>query len=102
MIQYLNLTQGGYPKFRFSTNRQFSGDVNPIKYERTEYNYQIEYNNGVIIIMQPGWYTFSAYIRGPHFDNSNSCIGIGIVVDNSRKTYSTRFVNHYDCSRLID
>ena len=92
LIQYLNLLQGGYPKFRVSTFTTFSETVNPIKYEIVNYNDQMEYNNGVIIIMQPGWYTFTASILGPYQDNSYSVTEIWIMVDNSQKTYCKRLV----------
>ena len=86
------LKQGGYPKFRFSTQKRLSETVNPIKYEILNYNDQMEYNNGVILIMQPGWYTFTASIRGPWDDNSYSYTKMSIMVDNLRKTYCSRLV----------
>ena len=52
----------------------------------------MEYNNGVIIIMQPGWYTFTASILGPYQDDYYSTTEMWIVVDNSRKTYCSRLV----------
>ena len=34
-----------------------------------QYNHEMEYHNGVIIIMQPGWYTFTASTRGYPAEN---------------------------------
>ena len=78
------------PKFRISTYRRLSGLVNPIKYEKIEYKNQIEYNNGVILIMQPGWYTFTDNIMGPYKDTSNKSLSMWILVDNTWIAYGYR------------
>ena len=64
-----------------------------MKYEVIEYMEQIEYNNGVILIMQPGWYTFTAHIQGPHNDDANTVINLWILVDNTNKSHARRFVS---------
>ena len=72
------------PKFRISTWDALKGDVNPIQYDVIEYNNDIEYNNGVIIILQPGWYTFNANIRGSNLNDASQFISEVIVIDNIR------------------
>ena len=66
--------------------------MNPIKYDVIEYNDEIEYNNGVIIILQPGWYTFNANIRGSNANDSNKFISVVIVIDNVRKVHAKRYL----------
>ena len=89
----VNALANGYPKFRISTRKRLSGSVNPVKYEVIEYNEHIQYNNGVILIMQPGWYTFTAQIQGPHNDDDNITINLWILVDNTYKSHARRFVS---------
>ena len=55
-----------------------------------EYNHQIEYNNGVIIILQPGWYTFTANTRGANENKSDERISIMMVVDNVDRSHGVR------------
>ena len=47
--------------------------------------HQIEYKNGVILIMQPGWYTFTANTRGNPARNS---IALHIRVENRAVSYA--------------
>ena len=81
------------PKIRVSTGRSSSGTVNPVSYEVIDYNHQMEYHNGVIIIMQPGWYTCTAATRGNNRNPTSTGMGVMIVVDNRVKTYSRRFAH---------
>ena len=81
------------PKLRESTARSSSGTVNPVPYEVIDYNHQMEYHNGVIIIMQPGWYTCTAATRGNNENSTSTGMGVMIVVDNRDKTYSRRFAD---------
>ena len=66
------------------------GAVNPINYEIVEYNNQIEYNNGVLIILQPGWYTFTANTWGANENKSTERLSMMMVVDNVDRTHAAR------------
>ena len=79
------------PKFRASISKSLpSGTVNPVLYDNMEYNHDIEYHNGVVIIMQPGSYKFTATIRGANGNSASQCIGLFIAVDNRDKVYGNR------------
>ena len=79
------------PKFRVGTYKRLSGTVNPINYERIEYKHQIEYTNGVVLIMQHGWYTFTANILGPYRDSKKK-IHIWLLVDNVGVAHGFRYI----------
>ena len=79
----------GLPKLRVATAKQLSGTVNPVTYDVVNYNHEMEYHNGVIIIMQPGYYTCTATTRG----HSNGMINIYIMVENREQAYGRRFVD---------
>ena len=80
----------GSPKLRVSTAQKLSGTVNPVTYEIIDYNNEIEYHAGVIIIMQPGWYTCTASSRGDSGNSASSALGIYIIVENREKSYGNR------------
>ena len=40
-----------------------AGTVNPVFFDHVQFNNQIEYKNGVVLIMQPGYYTFTVQAR---------------------------------------
>ena len=68
---YLNSFLEKMPKFRLVTRRKWpQGALNPIKYEEVQYNHGIEYHSGTVLIMQSGWYTFTANTRGYPMDNN--------------------------------
>ena len=94
-------SQEGMPKLRVSTAKSSSGTVNPVAYEVIDYKHQMEYHNGVIIIMQPGWYTCTAATRGNNKNSTSDGIGVFIVVANREKTYSRRFANRKSKSRSL-
>ena len=87
---FTNISSGGSPKFRISTYKRFSGTVNPIQWEKIEYKHQIEYRNGAILILKPGWYTFTANLMGPYKDRSNSAMHMWLVVDNTNMGHGYR------------
>ena len=64
--------------------------MNPVLYDIIDYNHEMEYHNGVVIIIQPGWYTFSANTRGAESNPLGECIGMRIVVENRDKSYGHR------------
>ena len=82
----------GLPKLRVVDDRNLVGTVNPIPYRGVDYNIDMEYNNGVIIIIQPGYYTCTANTRGYYANSINENIGLYIVYNNSDKSYSRRFI----------
>ena len=81
----------GLPKLRVSTSRsQSSGTVSPITYDVVDFNHEMEYHNGVIIIIQSGWYTCTANTRGKSSNSSSTDITIWILVENREKSYGRR------------
>ena len=71
-----------------ATQNQLIGTVNPVTYEIVEYNHEMEYHNGVIIVMQRGWYTCTANTRGSTVDE---WITIYILVENRAKSGGRNF-----------
>ena len=80
------------PKFRVGTYKRLSGTVNPINYETIKYKHGIEYNNGVALIMQPGWYSFTVNIQGPYRDSTQHGVHIWLHVDNVGVAHGYRYV----------
>ena len=46
------------------------GTINPVVFDQVIHNEHIEYHSGFVLIMQPGYYTFTvqARNRGPQYD----------------------------------
>ena len=82
------------PKFRVATNQAHFGTITPIRYEVIQYNHLIEYNNGVVIILYPGWYTFTANTRGNAAGQDH--IAVQICVENRPESYGQRLVLKFD------
>ena len=59
----------------------------PVFFERIQFNEQIEYKNGVILTMQPGYYTFTVQARAY---SPGDKIGMWINVENIHMTYGER------------
>ena len=52
------------PKFRYAMSKSMpNGNMNPVVFDRRIYNENIEYHNGVVLIMHPGYYTFTVQAR---------------------------------------
>ena len=52
------------PKFRYAMSKSMpNGNINPVVFDRRIYNENIEYHNGVVLIMHPGYYTFTVQAR---------------------------------------
>ena len=64
-----------------------AGTVNPVFFDRVQFNEDIEYKNGVVLILQPGYYTFTVQARA--FKKGDK-IGLYIKVDNNSMTYGER------------
>ena len=62
--------------------------MDPIPYDQIQYNHEMEYNNGYIIITQPGWYTCTANTRG--FNKDENC-GIHIAVEGRMVSYGQSY-----------
>ena len=76
-----------FPKFRATMTKPMpAGTVTPVFFERIQFNEQIEYKNGVVLILQPGYYTFTVQAR-PY---PGAKIGLYINVENKRMTYGER------------
>ena len=76
------------PKFRAAMSKPIpSGTINPVFFDKVQFNEQIEYKNGVVLIMQPGYYTFTGQVRTTVEDG---IIGLWINVENVRMTYGDR------------
>ena len=69
------------------------GTVNPVLYDIIEYNHEMEYHNGVIIIMQPGWYTCTMNTRGANQNSASAAIASHVFVENVIKSHTRRSVN---------
>ena len=80
----------GLPKFRVSTSKSQVGTVKPVVYDIVDYNHEMVYHNGIVMIIQPGWYTFTANSRGADNNSANQTIGLHIAVNNSGKSYAER------------
>ena len=53
-----------FPKFRVAMSKPIPpGTVNPVYFDRVQFNEEIEYKNGVVLILQPGYYTFTVQAR---------------------------------------
>ena len=77
-----------FPKFRAAMSKPMpAGSVNPVFFERIQFNEQIEYKNGVILIMQPGYYTFTVQARAIP---PGTRIFLCIRVENIRQTCGER------------
>ena len=78
------------PKFRLATRQKWpQGTLNPIKYEEVQYNNGIEYHNGIVLIIQSGWYTFTANTRGYPMDNNIALhIALNILVENEAVAFA--------------
>ena len=81
-----------FPKFRVAMSKPIpAGTINPVFFDRVQFNEEIEYKNGVILIMQPGYYTFTVQARAI---KKGDIIGLYIKVENIAMTYSQReFLN---------
>ena len=52
------------PKFRYEMSKSMpKGTVNPVNFDQLVHNEYMEYHNGVVFIMQPGYYTFTVQAR---------------------------------------
>ena len=89
----MKFIKGFYPKFRVSTGKKLSGDVNPIKYDIIDCNHEIEYNNGVVLIIRPGWYTFSANIRGDDSMRADQFTNFWIAINQSHESHGGTWVD---------
>ena len=87
LVDYFQSIEGKYPKFRVSTAKKISGDVNPIQYDIIDYNDEIEYNNGVVLILRPGWYTFTSNIRGADNMRPDQFTNLWMVVNQGGKSH---------------
>ena len=77
-----------FPKFRAAMSEPMpAGSVNPVFFERIQFNEQIEYKNGVVLILQPGYYTFIVQAR---IISTGSKIKLCIRVENNRQTCGQR------------
>jgi len=77
-----------FPKFRAAMSKPMpAGSVNPVFFERIQFNEQIEYKNGVVLILQPGYYTFTVQARPIPPGTS---IKVCIRVENIRQTCGDR------------
>ena len=64
-----------------------AGTINPVFFDRVQFNEEIEYKNGVILIMQPGYYTFTVQARA--YETGASII-LQIKVENIAMTFGKR------------
>lgn len=72
-----------------TSQKAASGNVATINFENVQYKRgEIEYNNGVIIILQPGFYSFTASLRCLE---KNVDIGVDIRVNGHRMTLGKRY-----------
>lgn len=78
------------PKLRVATSKSLYGEMNPVSYDIIQYNHDMEYHNGVIIIIQSGWYTCTANTQGNPSNSNTSGVGLNILVDNRRRSYGRR------------
>ena len=77
-----------FPKFRVAMTKPMpAGTVNPVFFERVQFNEDIEYKNGVVLILQPGYYTFTVQARPIPPGTS---IKVCIRVENIRQTCGDR------------
>ena len=77
-----------FPKFRVAMSKPIPpGTVNPVYFDRVQFNEEIEYKNGVVLILQPGYYTFTVQARA---NKTGDFIGLYIKVENIAMTYSQR------------
>ena len=77
-----------FPKFRVAMSKPIPpGTVNPVYFDRVQFNEEIEYKNGVVLILQPGYYTFTVQARA---NKTGDVIGLYIKVENIAMTYSQR------------
>ena len=77
-----------FPKFRVAMSKPIpTGTVNPVFFDTVQFNEQIEYKNGVVLIMKPGYYTFTGQVRTTIQDG---IIGLWIRVENARMAYGER------------
>ena len=76
------------PKFRVAMSKPIpAGIVNPVFFERIQFNEQIEYKNGVVLILEPGYYTFTVQARSI---SPGGKIFLCIQVENERVTCGER------------
>ena len=77
-----------FPKFRVAMLKPIPpGTVNPNYFDRVQFNEEIEYKNGVVLILQPGYYTFTVQARA---FKAGDNIGLYIKVENKSMTYGAR------------
>ena len=77
-----------FPKFRVAMSKPIpAGTVNPVFFDKVQFNEDIEYKNGVVLILQPGYYTFTVQARA--FKKGEK-IGLYIKVENNSMTYGER------------
>ena len=77
-----------FPKFRVAMSKSIpAGTINPVQFDVIKFNQQIEYHNGVVIIMQPGYYTFTVQAR-PWTEGGS--IKLFISVENRHMTFGQR------------
>ena len=77
-----------FPKFRVAMSQPMPAwTVNPVFFDRVQFNEDIEYKNGVVLILQPGYYTFTVQARAY---KKGDKIGLYIKVDNISMTYCER------------
>ena len=78
-----------FPKFRVSMSKPIpAGTVNPVFFDNVQFNEGIEYKNGVVLIMQPGYYTFTVQARAY---SSVASIILQIKVENIAMTFGKRY-----------
>ena len=82
----------GLPKFRVSTSKPQVGTVKPVIYDIVDYNHGMVYHNGIVLIIEPGWYSFTTNSRGADNNSASQTIGLHIAVNNSGKSYAERWI----------
>ena len=76
------------PKFRFAMSRSTpKGTINPLVFDTVVHNEHIEYHNGIVLIMQPGYYTFT--VQGRNGVKGRE-LALYILIDNRRVALGKR------------
>ena len=79
------------PKFRYAMSKSMpNGNINPVIFDRRIYNENMECHNGVILIMQPGYYTFTVQARNGANWPKGCELAIYILIENRTVSLAKR------------
>ena len=71
------------------------GTVNPVNFDQLVYNEYMEYHNGVVFIMQPGYYTFTVQARNGVKGRE---LALYILIENRRVALGKRLVGNFSAT----